>query len=80
MSDFDYAIITSMFCIAGHRGIRKPNFPLIDDLKKSNINNTAQMSETYCPYRLDSFVASTWLEHMNGSTGAPQWSIYFPNV
>ena len=47
-SDFDNAILSQMFCIAEHHGIREPKFRLSGDLTKSNVDKTAQMSETYC--------------------------------
>ena len=45
-SDLDNDIRSPRFCIAEHRGIQEPKFRLIEDLTKSNINKTVQMSET----------------------------------
>ena len=66
-ADLDSAILSPRVCIAEHHGIHEPKFRLIGDLTKSNVNKTVQMSEAYCPQGLDSFVASTRLQHGNGA-------------
>ena len=73
-SDLGDAILSPMFCIAEHHGVQEPKFRLIDDLANSNANETALMSETYCHQGLDSFVALTRLQHINGADGLKQWS------
>ena len=69
-----------MFCISEHHGFQEPKFRLIDDLTKSNVNKTVQMSETYCPQGLGSFVALTRTHHVNGAEGLKQWSVDIPHA
>ena len=38
------------------------------------------MSETYCPQGLDSFVALTRIQHVNGAKDLKQWSVDFPHA
>ena len=79
-SDLLGAILWPRFCIAEHRGVREPELRLIDDITKPNVNRTVQMTETYCPKGLDSFVALTRLRHVNGAGGLKQWSVDFPHA
>ena len=78
-TDLDSTILSPRFCIAEHHGIQEPKFRLIDDLTKSNVNKTVQMSETYCPQGVDSFVALTRIQHVNGDVDLKQWSVDFPH-
>ena len=79
-ADLGEVILSPRFRIAEHRGIQEPKFRLIDDLTKSNVNKTVQMSETYCPQGIDSFVALTRLQHINGAVGLKQWSVDSPTL
>ena len=79
-TDLDKVILSPRFCIAEHHGVQEPKFRLIDDLAKSNVNKTVQMSETYCPQGLDSFDALTRLQHVNGATDLKQWSVDFSHA
>ena len=77
-TDLDNLIPSPRFCIAEHCGIQEPKYCLIEDLAKSNVNKTVQMSETYCPHGLDSFFALTRPHHVNGATDLKQWPVDFP--
>ena len=79
-SDLNSTIPSPRFCISEHHGIQEQKFRLIGDLTKSNVNKTVEMSETYCPHGLDSFVALTRLQHVNGAEGLKQWSVDFPHA
>ena len=78
--DLENLILSPRFCIAEHHGIQEPKFRLIDDLTKSNVNKAVQMSETYCPQGIDSFVALTRLQHTNGAADLQQWSVDFSHA
>ena len=78
--DLNNVILSPMFCIAEHHGIQEPKFRLIDDITKSNVNKTVQMSETYFPQGLDSFIALTRLQHVNGADNLKQWSVDFSHA
>ena len=79
-ADLNTTIPSPRFCIAEHHGIQEPKFRLIDDLTKSNVNKTVEMSETYCPQGLDSFVALTRIQHVNGAKDLKQWSVDFSHA
>ena len=79
-ADLDSTILSPGFCIAEHHGIQEPKFRLIGDLAKSNVNKTVQMSEIYFRQGLDSFVALTRLQHVNGSEDLKQRSVDFPHA
>ena len=79
-SDLRDTILSPRFCISEHHGVQEPKFRLIDDLAKSNVDKTVQMSETYCPQSPDSSVALTRLQNIDGADGLKQWSVDFPRA
>ena len=78
--DVNILILSPWFCIAEHHGIQEPKFRLIDDFTKSNVNKTVQMTETYCPQGIDSFVSLTRIQCANGASDLKQWSVDFSHA
>ena len=79
-SDLDHAILSPRFCTAEHHGIQEPKLRLFGDLAMSNVNKTVQMSGTYVPQGLDSFVALTRTQHINGADDVKEWSVDFAHA
>ena len=79
-NDRTNTILSPRFCISEQHGNQQQKFRVIGDLTKSQVNQAAQASDTYCPQDLDMFMVLARLQHRYGAKKLRMWSVDFSNA
>ena len=78
--DRAFTVLSPMFCISEQHGNQGPKYRAIDDLAKSQVNQTVGAGDAYCPQDLDTFMVLASPRRLCGASKMRMWSMDSPNA